>query len=167
MQSIEIFLQFIAIIIAINALITGIFVWLIDKDRKILKNNVKNLKSHVEYTESVNDALIEWIMVQEKKCNIEQGLIYKFMSQSHDASYENNFRNNINKINLELHRREQELMLHSNIKYRRESAYKQLSHAYGNIESYDLMKKIATIRPKDRKKYNHYLKALKEKLKEN
>ncbi len=66
MQSIEIFLQFIAIMIAINALITGSFVCLIDKDRKILKNNVKNLKSHVEYTESVNDALIEWIMVQEK-----------------------------------------------------------------------------------------------------
>ncbi len=72
-------LQLISIIIAINALVTGFFVWIIDKDRRLLKKNVQGLKTHVKFTESVIETIIEWLIAQEKMQRVEQGGLYKQM----------------------------------------------------------------------------------------
>lgn len=156
-------LQLISIIIAINALVVMFFVWVIDKDRKLLLKNVSELKLHIEYTESVIDSMIEWLIVRKKIASVEQGWLYKHMREEEGKDYSERFRKNTEKIRNESRKNIQEVMLHSNNKVRKESAYKQLCHAYGDIETCDIMIKLSKMRRED-KKYKVYVKKLKQRL---
>ena len=84
-------LQLIAIVVAINTLISSFFLWFLHKDKEILKKNVEKLSKHVSYTETLVDSLTEWLIAQEKKNKILEGCILKRMNSADGSQYFHNF----------------------------------------------------------------------------
>lgn len=159
-------LQLIAVVIAINALITCVLFWAIKHDKELLEKNIINLKKHIKYTESLIETMVEWLVVQEKKDKVLNGWILKHMAEEEGADFSNKFRSNSKRISRDLKVHKQELMLHSTKVARRESAFKQLAHAYGDIDTYIIMSNIIELK-EENQKYKIFLNALKERLKED
>ncbi len=152
------------LIVAINALVTAIFLWAIEKERKQTKRNVDLLTQHIKFTNSFIDSLVEFVINQEKLTAIERGRVNELIKIAKGDAYFQRYRNNTKCIRHDISRCRQELMLHTKSISAKESAYKQLANAFGNISSYDIILNLHSINKKDMRRYCHYQEALKETL---
>lgn len=154
------------LIVAINALVTAIFLWAIEKERRQTKRNVDLLTQHIKFTNSFIDSLVEFTINQEILTKIERGRINESIKLTKGDKYLKQHLLNTKRVRRDISRCRQELMLHTKSINAKESAYKQLANACGNITSYEIISNLHAINKKDMRKYSHFKRALKERLKD-
>lgn len=142
-------LQLISIVIAINALISGLFLWGVNKDRKDIKKNMKDIEDHSKYLDMIILELIEWMISKESFDKNERGMLRRFLKTKGQAKELERFDETTNTKREEYKRQLQHLMLFSTDATRNTSAHKQLVNAYGNTSTINLLHELKTLRSND------------------
>lgn len=134
-------ISLIVLIVALNALITGVFLSLIDRNRKRLKQNVKLLEAHTKYADSLVSSNIAYAVKTETRVKLLESLIVRLISESasYDASFKKRVSEELSKLSREIKKANYELMAHSNDRTTKLSAYRKLSQSFGGIASLELM----------------------------
>lgn len=129
----------IALVVAINASITFIYIWAAKLNKQKLKKNVINLECHMRYTERVVNAISDVVVLLESRLTYLEGLQTRILFDSNKEIYEKaksqiSFnRNKVMKAN-------NEMLLDSPNREYRISAYKYLANSIGDYKSLEKMK---------------------------
>ena len=139
-------MQLISIVIAINAMITGLFLWGLNKDKKDIKKNMKNIELHAQYLDLLSQQLVEWMLSKETFEKAERGMLYNILKKNNENKTGlDKFGGITLSKRIECKRNLQHLMLFSKDEIRLDSAHKQLINAFGNADSIKILEKLEAL----------------------
>jgi hypothetical protein len=115
--SISDILSLVSILVAIQALITAVFLWIIDKDKRKLAENVIVLENHVKYTESLVECIISTIDQNYIKNKFYEGIIIRLCDTSSEVTddFKKDIRVSLAGLNFYMIKSKSELAMHGKI----------------------------------------------------
>lgn len=145
-------LQIVAITVAVNGIVSGLlflyFNRLLSENRKKEKKEINQIKSNGEFLYGITGAITEWLNNQSVISKVLEGRVVKLKRLIMTEKGKKRERTNKRELERlkELTRSEKHLMLYSDNKKHRDSAYRNLAYSSGNIDSLDLMRKLREIK---------------------
>jgi hypothetical protein len=147
-------MQLISIVIAINALISGLFLWGVNKDRRDIKRNMNEISRHSIFVEKMTIELIELMVSKEAYDKNERGMMRKIVKTIGQGDKLKRFDKITSSKRIECKKNLQHLMLFSSDEVRCTSAHKQLVNAYGDADTLTLMDELKPIMSKNNELIN-------------
>jgi hypothetical protein len=138
-------MQLISIVIAVNALISGLFLWGMNKNGKDVQKNMADIQNHSRFLFLLTNQLVEWMISKEVYDKSERGMIYAVLASLGKSAELDRFSKIMFAKRLECKRNLQHLMLYSNNSTRRDSAHKQLVNAYGNADTLRVLEELSVV----------------------
>lgn len=136
-------LSLVSIIVAINASSLVLILWVVERNKKKVYNDIDNIETQTRFINNIVNTLISCIEGQTSKNMFIEGLITRlFYQYINDEIFLKNLKEELLKFNSNIKKTNYELMLYSNDKVKKISSFQQLSQSLGDIYSYDLMNEI-------------------------
>ena len=163
-MTIDLGFQIIGVVLAANAVFFALILFMLERDRSRLKNNVKDLDMYIKRTDSMVEALVNWMIMSDKLSKLDEALLINLANNDVVEGYIQKTSIRRNEVKKDLSKHREELMLHCANEEWRNSAYRTLANGLGDFETFEIMERLARVDPASEKTNNYFRIILKKRL---